>query len=950
MLRKDAARNAGRDAPFREILLAATALAAGLSATPALAQEAPADDAEIVVTGSRAARSGYQAPTPTSVISSEVIDRQAATGIGELLVQNPAFKGTRNPNANATNTSSPGQWTADLRGLGGQRSLVLVDGARIVPFAPASNLSVPTTTDLNLIPTLMIDRVEVVTGGASAQYGSDAVAGVVNILLKREFDGFQVRAQAGISEQEDAEEERLGVVGGWNFADDRAHVVFSADFVSANGVRDIYTRDWGREERMIVSNAAWATNGRPAFIIANDVVNSLGAGGVITTGRNAAGTTVPFTLVGQTFNPNGSLRTFQAGSLTSGTVMIGGEGTSTITGTDLVPRVERLATYGRFGYDFSENLHGYFSVGYSESTGDLTGVPPRLSGTQIAIRRENPFLPTAVVSAMTTQNVSTFLMSRIGHDIGNNRYVIENRSPRFSAGLEGDFGESWDWDAHVSYGRNDFTATTTNNPITANLGFALDAVRDANGAIVCAATIPGHARFNAAAAGCVPLNLFGEGNASEGAVAYVAGTGRSEVEYDQTAAAANLRGQPFSTWAAPVSASVGIEYRREESALSADPIASSNGFLTAGNAVPWAGSYDVTEGYIEAIVPLARDTPFAELIDLNAAVRYAHYSTAGGQTAWKVGAVWEPTDWLRFRATQSRDIRAPALNELYSPGSNVRNAVTIRNRITGATQNPSIPQNTSLGNPNLDPEIADTTTFGFVLRPAGVLDGLNVSIDYYRIDLNDAITNLSTANIAGLCNAGNTAFCDFFTYDGTGMASGLVAPALNLGGFISAGYDIAIDYRHDLGPGAIEVNFSGTYVDESTVDTGVGTPVDRSGENGAANFGAVPTFRANFSTTYRTDAWSGSVQAVYTSEGNLDNLYNTAPSLTVTDNSVPSYVVFNLFGSFNLTDRVRLFGAVENALDREPVATPYAILNAPVFGAYYDKVGRQYSIGLDVRF
>jgi outer membrane receptor protein involved in Fe transport len=313
--------------------------------------------------------------------------------------------------------------------------------------------------------------------------------------------------------------------------------------------------------------------------------------------------------------------------------------------------------------------------------------------------------------------------------------------------------------------------------------------------------------------------------------------------------------------------------------------------------------------------------------------------------------VWEPTDWLRFRGTQSRDIRAPALNELYSPGSNVRNAVTIRNNLNpNVTNNPTITQNTSLGNPNLDPEIADTTTFGFVLRPSGMFEGFNVSVDYYRIDLNDAITNLSTANIAGLCNSGNTAFCSFFTYDSAGVATSLTAPALNLGGFISAGYDVAIDYRRDVGPGTVEVNFSGTYVDESTVDTGVGAPVDRGGENGAANFGAVPTFRANFTTTYRTDAWSGSLQAVYTSEGNLDNLYNTAPNLTVTDNSVPAYVVFNLYGSYNLTERVRLFGAIENALDREPVATPYAILNAPVYGAYYDKIGRQFSIGLDVRF
>lgn len=922
------------------------ALAVGLFGyDAAYAQETgdPAADEEIVVTGSRAARSGYQAPTPTSVIRAEAIDRQAATGIGELLVQNPAFKGTRNPGANATNTSSPGQWTADLRGLGGQRSLVLVDGARIVPFAPASNLSVPTTTDLNLIPTLMIDRVEVVTGGASAQYGSDAVAGVVNLIMKREYDGLQVRGQYGISQESDSEEQRLGILGGWNSEDDRLHVVLSADYVNNEGVGDIYTRDWGRKERMIVSNPGWQTNGLPAFIVADNVVNALGAGGIIAGPAN-------FTLRGQTFNPDGTLRPFQFGRV-GGSVMIGGEGQATITGTDLVPGVERLATYARVGYDFSNSLHGYVSLAYSESTGELDGVPPRLTGSQVTIRNDNAFLPQQVVDAMAAQSLTSFTMSRIGYDIGNNLYVINNKSPRFSAGLEGSFGDGWDWDAHVSYGRNDYSSRTYNNPITANLGFAIDAVEDGNGNIVCRATLPGPA-FNAAAAGCQPLNLFGEGSPSAQAIAYIAGQGLSEVEYDQSAAAANLRGEPFSTWAGPVSASVGIEYRKETSALTADPIASANGFLTAGNAVPWSGEYDVTEGYIEAIVPLARDVAFADLIDFNAAIRYAEYSTAGGQTAWKVGAVWEPTEWLRFRATQSRDIRAPALNELYSPGSNVRNAVTIRNRLNPAvTNNPVIPQNTSLGNPNLAPEIGDTTTFGFVLRPAsGPLDGLSLSVDYYSIELSDAITNLSTANIAGLCNSGNDTFCDLFTYDANGVATSLTAPALNIGGFVSSGYDISLDYTRELGPGSIEFNFGGTYVTESLVDTGIGPVVDRAGENGAANFGAVPTFRANSTIGYRTDDWSASLQAVYTSEGKLDNLYNTAPNLTVNDNSVPDYVLFNLYGSYNVTDNVRLFGAVENLLDRDPVATPYAILNAPVYGAYYDKVGRFFTVGIDFRF
>ncbi len=600
------ARVSCKGMPFRETLLAATAL----GAMPALAQNAPPPETtelvEIVVTGSRVARDGYQAPSPTNIISAEVLENQAATGLGEILEQTGMVKGTRNPNSNATNTSSPGQWTADLRGLGGQRTLVLVDSSRIVPFAPASNLSVPTTTDLNLIPTLMVERVETVTGGASAQYGSDAVSGVVNILLRREFDGIRVRAQTGMSEEGDAEEKRVGVLGGWNSDNGRAHFVFSADWVDNDGVGDIYSRDWGRRETMIVS-----TPGTPSLTWADNVHTALGVGGIIGQGRNAANTAnAAFTLTGQTFEPNGSIRPFQYGyPLTPGatsSTMIGGEGESISKGVSLVPGVERFSSYARFGFDISDNLHGYASVGYSQSKGFLTAAQPRLTSTQLFIRAGNAFLPTAVSAAMTAQGVGGFRMTRQGNDIGNNEYEIENKSPRFTAGLEGSFGDGWDWDTHVSYGRNDYLFDSENNPITANLAFAVDAVRDTNGNIVCAATIPGHARFNAAAAGCVPLNLFGEGNASAAALDYIQGDPHAEVIYKQKTFGANLSGKLFATWAGQIAVATGVEYRDEEEEVTADPIAAAGGFFT-GNNSPYSGDFDVSEGYVEAIMPLARD-------------------------------------------------------------------------------------------------------------------------------------------------------------------------------------------------------------------------------------------------------------------------------------------------------------------------------------------------------
>ncbi|MBO9379747.1 TonB-dependent receptor plug domain-containing protein [Sphingomonas histidinilytica] len=933
-------------------LLITTALTAS-AAAPAFAQAVPAsaDSAgaveEIVVTASRTAQDGLQAPTPTQIVGAKTIEQQAATTVMEVLNQNPAFKATRSPGANATNTSSPAQATADLRALGGQRTLVLVNGSRVVPFAPASNLGVPTTTDLNLFPTLMIDRVDVVTGGASALYGSDAVSGVVNIIMKKKYDGLNVTAQTGISERGDYRTIRGGFIGGTSFNDDRGHVVLSADYSKNNGVPDIYSRGWGREEWMIVSNGQRATNGLPAFILAPNVHNSLGAGGVITS--NIPG------LTNMTFNPDGSIRPFQKGAIFGGSTMIGGEGGSIITGTALVPDVERFTAYGSLYYDFSDSLTGYIEGGYSRSEGFLDGVPMRLQ-TQ-AIRSDNAFIPDAV-RALLPANVTSFNISRIGHDIGINHYRIVNKTPHGTIGLDGKLGGSWKWDAHASYGINYYSSYTTENPITQNLNFAIDAVRDpATGNIVCRAALQG----NPAAAGCVPLNLFGEGNTTQAAREYIWGEGLAKVKYDQFTAALNMVGEPFSTWAGPVVVAFGGEYRRETQKLTADPIASANGFLTAGNAVPYSGRFNVKEGYVEATVPLLADLRFARKFDLNGAYRYADYSSVGGKSAWKLGAVWEPFEGFNLRVARSRDIRAPAINELASPGSNVTNNVTLI--VDGKTKNAVIPQNTSAGDPNVDAEYADTWTAGFAYRGTGALRGFGVSADYYNIKIKNAITNLSTVNIATLCGQGDAYFCNLFTYGpdpnapGERIHTGLVAGSLNVGAFEQEGIDMTLNYSTNVGflgdGGRYSIAASGTYIFHAYVDAGTGAaPIDRAGENGWSNLGSIPTFRGNLSQTIGNKDFELTLQTIFISKGKQDVTYNTLPTNTINDNSVPSVTYFNLYGKIfaGAKKDFEFFWAINNLLDKDPPMTPYVILNGPVNGQYYDKVGRNFMIGVRKKF
>jgi len=903
-------------------------------APPPASQDSPGagdqrtDVDEIVVTGTRTAVSGFAAPSAVSVIGGDIIDRQAPITVADVLQQEPAFKATRSPGGNANNFSSPGQSTADLRGLGGQRTLVLVDGSRVVPQAPAVTTGVPVTTDLNVIPTNMIDRVEVVTGGASAQYGSDAVAGVVNILLKKHFEGLELTAQSGISGQGDNARYKFGAVGGFNFADGRGNVVLSAEATGFDEINDIYSRDWGRQEYMIVTNANFATNGLPANIVAPHVLNANSMGGKILG-------PVGFSLRNYTFNDDGTIRPYDSGTLSDGTYQIGGEGRSRNTGSSLVPGMDRIVAYGRASFEFSPALTLILEGGYSRTIGKFTGGLPNFAS--FTIQNDNAFLPQAVKDAMANQGLTSITVAKGVYDVGNINFRVKNETPHGTIGIEGALGGSWHYDAHYSYGENHFRSDFTNNfsPVFWNL--AVDAVVDpASGQIVCRSTLtPG----NPLAAGCVPVNIFGP-NAVSGsgpeALAYVNRADYNAVLYKQHAAGINIRGELFSTWAGPVAAAFGGEYRRESESLTAGPLSTSNRFAI-GNAVPFSGKFDVKEVYAELVVPLAQDVAFARSLDLNGAIRYADYSSAGGQTTWKVGGVWEPVDWLRFRVTRSRDIRAPAIYELFSPGSFTNTALTV-NGITAV-----IPQNRTVGNPDLRPEKADTLTIGAVLQPAAI-PSLRFSVDYYKIDIKDAIDSLSAANIGNACTAGDATACSFITFSGNTPVR-LLAPVQNISQFETSGLDIALSHQLQLGNGTLSTRLSGSYTLHAYING-----IDRAGENGMGSLGSQPRFRGNLSETYANGPFSLTAQLLYISKGNNDNQFNTIPALTINQNRIPAAAYVNLYSSVKVSENFELNASIDNLLDKDPPVSPYATQGQPVNGQLYDKIGRVFEVGAKVRF
>lgn len=950
---------------LRALLLGACALG-GLT-SPAFAQdaaeapvaeEAVQDDAatqpgDIVVTGSRVARSGFSAPTPTTIIGSELMEQRGSTNVATMLNEIPSFRGTVNPAASGIRTTTPGANYADLRGLGSFRTLTLVDGRRFVPSVPTASTSTPYQVDLNAIPSLMVDRVEVVTGGASAQWGSDAVSGVVNLILNTRFEGLKAEAQYGVSGHGDGDEYRIGALFGASFAGGRGHITIAGDYVKNDGIYDVYTRDWGRDQYMILTNpGSTVANGQPRQIISNNVrYGTITPGGLIV----GVGGGSPASLVGTEFLAGGVPAAFvrgQYGTVTNALQIGGGNDTVTTTrGVTLTPKLERRTLFGHLEYEFSDSITGFADLTYGYSRGQSQTLPPRDQGTTVVtIQRDNAYLPASIAAQMPAGG--TIRLGRIDYDLGHARPDVTNDLIQGTVGLRGDLGGGWKWDAHYSYGVNTYEQHIYGMRNKQKYVFAADAV-NSGGQIVCRATIAGPS-FNAAAAGCVPLNLFGNGSPSAAATAYVTGTVFSRNRYTQHAAAVNLRGDPFSTWAGPVSFATGVEYRSESSTAIVDPVAAANNW-ESGNGLPYSGSFNVLEGYAETVIPLARDMAFAKSFDFNAAVRHAKYSgAAGGQTTWKLGSTWEPIDGLRFRVARSRDIRAPSLFE--------QRSVTVQGLNVVYNGGSAFVEVNNTGNTQLQPEKSDTLTVGFVWTPSFV-PRLQFSVDYYDISVKGAIDRIGQQNIIDQCAAGNTALCSYLVLSGATLIR-VNNPYVNLNTITTRGFDGALSYRVPVdslfgAPGSVSFNLSGTYTTDMLFGTPGAAVVQRAGENsifnGVSGY-AVPTFRGNASITVQAGRLSVTPQLLYTSAGKYNNVWTDVSTPTkqadINDNSIPAVAYVNLSFSYDILgeNRLQLFGVVNNLFDKDPPPVPSFTSGQAANTVLYDAIGRYFRIGVRAKF
>lgn len=920
-----------------------------IAQTPAgTAAASPATD-DLVVTGSRLATDGTKAPTPVTVASIEQLQLAAPRTLTEALTQLPVFKGSVGVQTQGTGTTgNNGASYLNLRGLGTSRTLVLLDGRRVVAASSAGSV------DISLLPEALIRQVEIVTGGASAAYGSDAVAGVVNFVLDTRLEGLRATAQGGITDKNDAGNYKFSVAGGTKFFGGRLHVVGSIEQYHNDGVPFSGDRDWAAHGRVAVANpGVTAANPQsptnPRMIVVENGYSSIAALGGLVTNTSLRGTT---------FGPGGVPQQFNYGTLVSATQMAGGGGYNPSLLLTLQPEQTRTDAFLHFDLDVSDAFTVFGEANYGRSHVSYNSLPTfEVGGTAFTIFRDNAFLPASVAAQIAAQNINSITVGRTSPDLAIPHLDGTSKTYRGVLGFKGHF-DKFSYNVYYEHGANDSLFLTRDDPQSDNLYRAADAVLS-NGRIVCRSTLSNPND------GCVPLNIFGFGSPSEAAKDYVVGTAVQDVSVKQDVVEGSIKGELFDLPGGPLGVAAGAGYRKEKFVQITDsrsqqirtgagiqgyPAALINtlGGFERTNPQPSSGSYDVKEVFGEVNAPLLADRPFAYSLTLNGAVRYTSYSTSGGVTTWKVGAVYEPVQGLRLRTTRSRDIRAPSLGELFQGASQGSANITDPQRGNAASQ--ILTGNT--GNTALLPEVANTLVFGTVLQPK-FIPGLSLSVDYYNIDIKNAISALTAQQELNLCAQGATEICGFIVRDATGAVARVNLPFFNVANRKTRGIDFEAAYTTPLSSFSDnwdgQLNFRLLLNHLSKFDTQVtGAAVLKLAGDIGVN--STPKWSGVFSTSVDVGRASLYVQERYIGPGKFDN---TLIASDISENHVPAVLYTDATINYDLMDnaRLRLFLTVNNVFDKAPPAIPGYLIVGSSLGnrVLYDVIGRAFTFGVRVR-
>ncbi len=938
---------------------------------------------ELVVTGSRIPRPNLEQPTPVATINTTAIENAGTSSLGDIIAQLPALASSGTVRANSDSGANLGGLSfPDLRSLGTSRTLTLVDGKRHVAGDAGD-----TAVDLNSIPPALVDRVEVITGGASAVYGSDAVTGVINIILKDDFEGYEFNMQAGAPiEGKYGQNYSASLTGGWNFQDGRGNVTLTvfgdkqervrgpdvrglADWATIENPADTGPED-GVPDRLFRPYVLTEYFSRYGNIVGGDSLTPV-------TGFDAAGN--PVAIPPRTGDNNLFFGSFAGPCAVC---------ESTDEGAVIVPRLARFGGASTFRYDITPNIRFRGDIKYVE-THVLDTFSPSFTTFEYGLDPDNAFITPAIQAQLDRfPGDRFFYVNRVNYDIGGRNTDTTRKTFRGVAALEGEFDAGFAdlrWEASYNYGRTRNLFEGTNGLIPGNFNSAIDAVVDpASGQIRCrrdvpSAFYPGYTPPTGTTVGetCVPFNLFGAQN-SRAAAEYVTFEETRKHTITQQVGSASFNfdtSRFFNLPGGPLAFAAGAEWRREQSRNINDELVKSG--ITESAPQPDAvGGFEVREVFAEFDAPLLRDAPFAHRLSVNGAVRYAEYSHAGDATAWKIGGNWAPVQDFTLRGTYSKATRAPNITEAFLPATagfsgvfdpceasslnvdpdRAANCAALGVTFDDATDN-QFPGVTS-GNPNLDSERAETWTLGFVLQPRWIT-GLALTVDYYNIEIKDAISFLDPQDAADKCVDGPSLaveYCNLIIRDPTTrQITSYLSSYLNQAALTTAGYDIQLTY--------------GRGIDDITANWGALSRLDGR---------LTGSFNANYTEKLRVFAFGDFPDEVDREEGEVGDprwsfisslSYNQGPVTLTWESSYTDEVRRNKDVSTERSDRpfveavwyhdliaryavdfgvrTELFVGVNNIFDK---TIPVGISGNTADTAAYDIYGRYVFAGVKARF
>jgi outer membrane receptor protein involved in Fe transport len=1002
--------------PNRRLSKVAAAVAIALGAPILVHGQAPNPELEeVTVTGSRIARpSGMDTPTPVTAVSTAELKQMSAGTLIESLSKLPQFFGNIGVDQIVGGQNS-GSTNVNLRGVGVNRTLVLLDGRRVV----ASNRF--GAVDVNMFPEALLKGTEIVTGGASASYGTDAVAGVVNFLLDTEMEGVKTHLQGGETTRWDGRNWEASIAAGHKFGE-KLHVLASFGMTDQDSISSFGSL----QDRRYFNQASRVTNPNPAGPL--EIIRPYVAPTNFTNGGIIVEPTFP-SINRLTFLPNGTtapLAFSGVGSLNGGCQCYASP-TQTYgvdSDTEVSNGYRRSNAFLYANYDLADSTKVFFQGIHGETrTSDRRESISLLSVWQARIYADNPYLPASLVNTIKTTlpanrqyfGFGFFGLDQPGTPLGDSRQITDNHMDSGTIGFKSDLGEKWNLDGYYQFGHNQQDFITVNGIRTDRLPLALDVATDASGKPVCRVSLP---QFDPTGIfkGCVPVNLFGGlQNLTPEAVAWIRDDGKVARQWTKEhVVEIVLNGDLFEGWGAgAIGSAFGLSYRKDTldqrtldpsdefpalpdgtllSTLGIAP-ASLRGIVPQGesggvpgyNGIPGlrfvptgfkgdsnsssvlfsslraiAGGYTVKEAFSEFRIPLLKDAAWAKALELSAAGRWASYSGSGSIWAWKGGASWAVNDQLRFRATESRDVRAATLQERFDQtrgGVNVQDPLNGNVTVTTASF--------SGGNPDVNPEKADTTTVGVVFRPS-FIQNFEASLDWYRIDIADAIGQLTSQNVVTACANGDLSQCQY-VHRRDGAPTGVIERVDNL--FINlakqkiSGIDVETSWRHNLnliggGPESVTWHLYGTYLDHNSIQNKGGPVDERVGQVGPGlGTGALPRYKFASSVSYRNGPYQVFVLGSYIGHGTLDRLRvesTTNIPNSIDNNSVPStfYTDLNLGYHGGKDENFEVYLNVTNVLDRHPLLTPGIIGRAGTSEftpGLYDVIGRRFVLGVNYR-